>query len=324
MITTALRMLLGDHTKPIGLIFSVAFSTLLICQQVSIFFSLLGRASSVVNVREANVRVMDPSVKMFDAPFPLRDTELGRVRGVEGVAWAVPFFKAQVQVRTRGGDRVPLHATQHAAHAGRRPGHGVQGMIMTTSSGAQTATPTRGSAAPARERAGRRILGRSRELHRRRWHDRAAGRTHPDLGPYWRHGGCRARRRWRSRSVGDALFRVDSTRARADLAVAERRVDASRAEVEALRDQIPTRHAEVSSAEDRIVPSGAGIESARATLAAAESDLADRRNLVRIAEAVDDPRAISGEELDNRRFAAKSAEARVEEARAMVSDAQAK
>lgn len=105
MITTALRMLLGDKTKLIGLIFGVAFSTLLICQQVSIFFGLLGRASSVVNdVREANVWVMDPSVKTIDAPFPLRDTELGRVRGVEGVAWAVPFFKAQVQVRTRGGN----------------------------------------------------------------------------------------------------------------------------------------------------------------------------------------------------------------------------
>ncbi|MEO1277332.1 MAG: FtsX-like permease family protein [Planctomycetota bacterium] len=105
MMTTALRMLLGDKTKLLGLIFGVAFSTLLICQQVSIFFGLLGRASSVVNdVREANVWVMDPSVKTIDAPFPLRDTELGRVRGVEGVAWAVPFFKATVQVRTRGGN----------------------------------------------------------------------------------------------------------------------------------------------------------------------------------------------------------------------------
>ncbi|MGD1916183.1 MAG: ABC transporter permease [Phycisphaerales bacterium] len=105
MITTALRMLLGDKTKLLGLIFGVAFSTLLICQQVSIFFGLLGRASSVVNdVREANVWVMDPSVKTIDAPFPLRDTELGRARGVEGVAWAVPFFKSTVQVRTRGGN----------------------------------------------------------------------------------------------------------------------------------------------------------------------------------------------------------------------------
>ena len=105
MLTTALRMLLGDKTKCLGLVFGVAFSTLLICQQVSIFFGLLGRASSVVNdVREADIWVMDPSVKTIDAPFPLRDTVLPRVRGVEGVAWAVPFFRANVQVRTRGGN----------------------------------------------------------------------------------------------------------------------------------------------------------------------------------------------------------------------------
>lgn len=104
MLTTALRMLLGDKTKCLGLVFGVAFSTLLVCQQVSIFFGLLGRASSVVNdVREADIWVMDPSVKTIDVPFPLRDTVLPRVRGVEGVAWAVPFFKANVQVRTRGG-----------------------------------------------------------------------------------------------------------------------------------------------------------------------------------------------------------------------------
>ncbi|MEL6739275.1 MAG: FtsX-like permease family protein [Planctomycetota bacterium] len=105
MFTTALRMLLGDPTKCLGLVFGVALSTLLVCQQVSIFFGLLGRASSVVNdVREADIWVMDPAVKTIDVPFPLRDTALQRVRGVEGVGWAVPFFKANVQVRTREGN----------------------------------------------------------------------------------------------------------------------------------------------------------------------------------------------------------------------------
>lgn len=104
MLLTALRMLLGDKTKCLGLVFGVALSTLLVCQQVSIFFGLLGRASSVVNdVREADIWVMDPSVKTVDAPYPLRGTVLQRVRGVEGVAWAVPFFRANVQVRTRDG-----------------------------------------------------------------------------------------------------------------------------------------------------------------------------------------------------------------------------
>ena len=104
MLRTALRMLLGDKTKCLGLVFGVAFSTLLVCQQVSIFFGLLGRASSVVNdVREADIWVMDTSVKTIDVPFPMRDTVLPRVRGIEGVSWAVPFFKANAQVRTRAG-----------------------------------------------------------------------------------------------------------------------------------------------------------------------------------------------------------------------------
>lgn len=105
MLRIALWMLLGDRTKCLGLVLGLAFSTLLICQQVSIFFGLLGRASSVVNdVREADLWVMDPSVKTIDVPYPLRSTALSLVRGVEGVAWAVPFFKATVRARTRAGD----------------------------------------------------------------------------------------------------------------------------------------------------------------------------------------------------------------------------
>ncbi len=104
MLLTAIRMLVGDKTKCLGLVFGVALSTLLVCQQVSIFFGLLARASSVVtDAREADIWVMDPSVSTVDAPFALRDTALQRVRGVEGVDWAVPFFRANVQVRTREG-----------------------------------------------------------------------------------------------------------------------------------------------------------------------------------------------------------------------------
>ena len=124
--------------------------------------------------------------------------------------------------------------------------------------------------------------------------------------------------------AGDPLFRVDTSRARASLAAAERRAEAAHADVEALRGQIPTRRAEVGSAEARVDSARAGIESARAMLAAAQADQADRDNLLRIAESIDDPRAISAEEVDNRRFATQSARARVGEAEARVLDAQAR
>lgn len=105
MYRIALKMLFGDRAKYIGLVFGVAFSTLLINQQCGIFVGLIGRAASIINdVPEANIWVMDPGVKNLDTVFPLRDTELARVRGVPGVRWAVPYFKAMATVRTQSGE----------------------------------------------------------------------------------------------------------------------------------------------------------------------------------------------------------------------------
>ena len=100
----ALKMLFNDQAKYIGLVIGVAFSTLLINQQMGIFLGLLARAGALIDdIPEANVWVMDPGVKNLDTVFPLRDTELGRIRGVEGVEWAVPYFKAVATVRTGTG-----------------------------------------------------------------------------------------------------------------------------------------------------------------------------------------------------------------------------
>jgi putative ABC transport system permease protein len=97
-------MLLGDRTKYLGLIFGVAFATLLVIQQSSIFAGLLSRAGSQIrDVQEANVWVMDPAVETVDQAKPLRDTVLPRVRGVPGVAWAVPLYKGSAVLRTPDG-----------------------------------------------------------------------------------------------------------------------------------------------------------------------------------------------------------------------------
>lgn len=105
MFSIAMKMLFHDRAKFIGLVLGVAFSTLLINQQLGIFIGLISRAGAVVvDVPEADVWVMDPGVKNLDTIFPLRDTELGRVRGVPGVAWAVPLFKSNVTIRTGNGE----------------------------------------------------------------------------------------------------------------------------------------------------------------------------------------------------------------------------
>jgi len=104
MWAIALKMLIGDRAKYYALIFGIAFATLLMSQQVSIFIGLLARtASQVLDVREADVWVMDARLNYFDEVEALPDEALGRVRGVAGVEWAVPFFKSLAILRTPGG-----------------------------------------------------------------------------------------------------------------------------------------------------------------------------------------------------------------------------
>ena len=104
MSFVALKMLLGDPVKYLGLIFGVAFATLLIIQQTAIFVGLLSRAGAEVrDVREATIWVMDPAVKTINDARPMRDTMLARVRGVPGVAWASPLVRGGGAIRTSAG-----------------------------------------------------------------------------------------------------------------------------------------------------------------------------------------------------------------------------
>ncbi|MCI0465640.1 MAG: ABC transporter permease, partial [Beijerinckiaceae bacterium] len=47
--------------------------------------------------------VMDPRVEYVDEVEPMTNTQLGRVRGVEGVDWAVPFYKGLTVAHSRDG-----------------------------------------------------------------------------------------------------------------------------------------------------------------------------------------------------------------------------
>ena len=105
MIYIAWRMLAGDRTKYISLVLGIAFSVLLITQQGSIFTGILTRTfSAITDVAAAKVWVMDPGVRYPDDLRPMKDGDLSRVRDVEGVDWAVPFFKGSGRARTRSGN----------------------------------------------------------------------------------------------------------------------------------------------------------------------------------------------------------------------------
>jgi putative ABC transport system permease protein len=100
----ALKMLTGDRAKYLGLIFTIAFCTFLLENQTSIFAGILKRTGSqIADVTDADIWVMDPKTEYFEQTKALKDTDLTRVRGVDGVRWAVKLFKGSPVARTPDG-----------------------------------------------------------------------------------------------------------------------------------------------------------------------------------------------------------------------------
>jgi putative ABC transport system permease protein len=100
----AIRMLTADRSKYLGLIFAIAFCTFLLQNQTSIFAGILKRTGSqIADITDASVWVMDPKTEYFEQTKALKDTDLLRVRGVDGVAWAVHLFKGNPVAKTESG-----------------------------------------------------------------------------------------------------------------------------------------------------------------------------------------------------------------------------
>src|SRR5262249_29586461 len=59
--------------------------------------------SQIADVTDAEIWVMDPKTEYFEQTKALKDTDLTRVRGVEGVEWAVKLFKGNPVARTLNG-----------------------------------------------------------------------------------------------------------------------------------------------------------------------------------------------------------------------------
>ena len=100
----ALKMLTGDRAKYLGLIFTIAFCTFLLENQTSIFAGILKRTGSqIADVTDAEIWVMDAKTEYFEQTKALKDTDLMRVRGVDGIEWAVKLFKGSPVARTLDG-----------------------------------------------------------------------------------------------------------------------------------------------------------------------------------------------------------------------------
>lgn len=107
--------------------------------------------------------------------------------------------------------------------------------------------------------------------------------------------------------AGEALFELDPRPLEADLVRARAAREAARAEVARLESQ----------------PRAESIPPLRAAVGAAEAEAQDLAAQVARWESVSDPRAVSQDELNQRRFALRAAQARLEQARANLSLAEA-
>jgi putative ABC transport system permease protein len=100
----ALKMLIGDRSKYLGIVMGLTFASLLITQQAAIFVGLMTRTYGfITDTGQADIWVMDPKVQFVDDIKPLQDTQLFRVRSVEGVEWAVPLYKGLLKARLADG-----------------------------------------------------------------------------------------------------------------------------------------------------------------------------------------------------------------------------
>lgn len=90
----AIKMLMGDKMKYLSLVAGLAFAALLVTQQGSIFTGYaLQTGAWIRDTKVADLWVMDEQVEFTEDIKPMQDTALNRVRGVDGVQWAVPMYK---------------------------------------------------------------------------------------------------------------------------------------------------------------------------------------------------------------------------------------
>jgi putative ABC transport system permease protein len=103
MIRVALKMLLGEPAKYAMLVSGVCFSTILMVQGLALGFGVIELNYALSSNIRSPIWVTSPQVESISDNQPLRDTEVGRIRSVEGVAWAAPLFVGGAQARMLEG-----------------------------------------------------------------------------------------------------------------------------------------------------------------------------------------------------------------------------
>jgi putative ABC transport system permease protein len=100
----AIKMLFGNKTALIGVIFGVFLATLLISQQSAIFLGLIKRSYRIVtDAPDANVWVIDPSTRSNEKVRQMKRYLVNFVRSTSGVEWASGLNLALLPLSTGTG-----------------------------------------------------------------------------------------------------------------------------------------------------------------------------------------------------------------------------
>jgi putative ABC transport system permease protein len=104
MLRVAVKMLLGDRAKYVGLLFGITFTSFLVTFAGSYFCGFMTRGFALISENSvADVWVMDPAVESTEQTTNIPDSALSLVRSVDGVSFAAPLALATADARFPNG-----------------------------------------------------------------------------------------------------------------------------------------------------------------------------------------------------------------------------
>ena len=104
MTKLALKMLLGDRTKAMGLLIGITFTAFLITFSMGYFAGFMTRGFALISEnRTADIWVMDPAVNSTEMTSQFSLSTLQQIKNIPGVAQAEPLLLEDIKVRFANG-----------------------------------------------------------------------------------------------------------------------------------------------------------------------------------------------------------------------------
>lgn len=104
MMRLAIKMIMNDRLKYLGLLIGLAFAATLITQQASIFMGYTQRMWSFFSdTPHTHIWVMDPEMEFSEDAKALPESTLYTTRSVEGVEWAMPMYRSVLLAKLADG-----------------------------------------------------------------------------------------------------------------------------------------------------------------------------------------------------------------------------